>query len=443
MSLDQFLLSADTTDLNYPEIRPTLDLNFARVKTLDPRITFTRASSGSYFGADGILKYAGVNEARFDHNPVTGESLGLLIEEPRANLLLRSEEFDNASWTTLALNATVSANQTTAPDGATTADSIADDAVNNVHYIGQSVAVAAATTYTFSCFLRAGTSSFGYLSLSGGGPGWADTFVVNLSTGVGNIQAGSFGSTSIQAFANGWYRVVVTKITTGSGSPQLRIGVAQSLSVISYSSSGSNIFAWGAQLEVGAFPTSYIPTTTSSRTRVADNAQITGTNFSSWYNQPAGSVYAEFSPAFQGSASAQINNPGVWGVTQGSLGSFNGYGVRLVPSSLFIDSINGISRYAPGAFNNQVSIGLGAYLNTGQNYKTMFAWEPSGIAGSNQGQTAITNTNPAAAAMGTHDQFYLGRQNVGGVPTQLNGHIRRLTYWPKRLPNSQLQALTR
>jgi hypothetical protein len=78
MSVDQFLLSADTTDLNYPEIRPTLDLNFARVKALDPRITFTRSSGGSYVGADGLIKYAGVNEARFDHDPVTGESLGLL-----------------------------------------------------------------------------------------------------------------------------------------------------------------------------------------------------------------------------------------------------------------------------------------------------------------------------------------------------------------------------
>ena len=74
-----------SAELDYPTVLPTLDLDFANTKTLDPRITFTRASSGSYFGADGILKYAGVNEARFDHDPVTGESLGLLIEEQRTN----------------------------------------------------------------------------------------------------------------------------------------------------------------------------------------------------------------------------------------------------------------------------------------------------------------------------------------------------------------------
>ena len=92
MSVDQFLLSADTTDLNYPDVRPTLDLNFARVKTLDPRITFTRSSGGSYVGADGLIKYAGVNEARFDHDPATGESLGFLVETTRTNLLSWSEE---------------------------------------------------------------------------------------------------------------------------------------------------------------------------------------------------------------------------------------------------------------------------------------------------------------------------------------------------------------
>ena len=87
MSIDNFLLSSNTTDLNYPEVRPTLDLNFARVKALDPRITFTRASGGSYVGADGLIKYAGVNEPRFDHDLSTGESLGLLVERNSNNLI--------------------------------------------------------------------------------------------------------------------------------------------------------------------------------------------------------------------------------------------------------------------------------------------------------------------------------------------------------------------
>jgi hypothetical protein len=194
------------------------------------------------------------------------------------------------------------------------------------------------------------------------------------------------------------------------------------------------------QLEQGAFATSVIPTTTTALTRAADVASVN--TLSPWYSQPAGTVYAEFAPAFQGSASAAANNPGVWGATQNSLGSFNGYGVRLVPNSNFGDNINGISRYAPSGFNTQVSVGQLAFLTLGQTYKTAFAWDSSGIAGSRDGQAAVTNTNPAAAAMGAHDQLYLGRQNVGGVPTQLSGWLRRITYYPRRLSNAELVSIT-
>ena len=69
----------------YPAEGPTLNLNFAGSRTLDPRITFTRTqttSNGStYMGRDGLIKYAGPDEPRFDHRYVSGdiESLGLLM----------------------------------------------------------------------------------------------------------------------------------------------------------------------------------------------------------------------------------------------------------------------------------------------------------------------------------------------------------------------------
>ena len=72
---------------NYPKIRPSLNLDFTNSRELDPRITFSRASSGGYFDANGIYRQAAPNEARFDHDPVTGECKGLLIEESRTNLL--------------------------------------------------------------------------------------------------------------------------------------------------------------------------------------------------------------------------------------------------------------------------------------------------------------------------------------------------------------------
>ena len=71
---------------DYPTIKPSLNLNFARSRALDPRITFTRASVGTYVGRDGLIKTASENEPRFDHDPETLESLGLLLEEPRTNI---------------------------------------------------------------------------------------------------------------------------------------------------------------------------------------------------------------------------------------------------------------------------------------------------------------------------------------------------------------------
>ena len=76
------------TVVEYPTIRPALDLNFAATKTLDRRITFTRDSVGTYYDELGNVKYASNNTPRFDHDPDTGESLGLLIEESRTNLFL-------------------------------------------------------------------------------------------------------------------------------------------------------------------------------------------------------------------------------------------------------------------------------------------------------------------------------------------------------------------
>ena len=113
---------------NFPNTRPSLNLNFARSKTLDPRITFSRPQTGNgvtYVDEDGLIKYASADEPRFDHDPETGECLGLLIEESRQNLLLRSEEFDNGYWNIENASGSASkgsANIIAAPDGTVTGD---------------------------------------------------------------------------------------------------------------------------------------------------------------------------------------------------------------------------------------------------------------------------------------------------------------------------------
>ena len=70
--------------------------------------------------------------------------------------------------------------------------------------------------------------------------------------------------------------------------------MATSNGTVTYDGNGtSGIYLWGAQLEEGAFPSSYIPTTTAAATRSADVASITGTAFSGWYRQDEGTFYGE------------------------------------------------------------------------------------------------------------------------------------------------------
>ena len=239
---------------NFPSVRPTLDLDFANSKTLDPRITFTRASGGSYVGADGLIKLAGVNEARFDHDPITGESLGLLVEEQRTNLLLRSEEFDNASWNKG--NSTVSANSAAAPDGMLTADKLVEAATTSAHSVFSNFAATGAVPATLSVYAKAAERSEVALQIFEG---------ASLGTAVFNLVSGTIASGSglITPAGNGWYRCSTT-VTPPTGTLVRAFIITALGGGISYTGDGtSGIYLWGAQLEQSATVGEYIPTTST------------------------------------------------------------------------------------------------------------------------------------------------------------------------------------
>ena len=391
MSLDQFLLSADTTVLNYPEIRPTLDLNFARVKTLDPRITFTRASSGSYFGADGILKYAGVNEARFDHNPLTGESLGLLVEEQRTNLRLNSATYQPSSGGTPAAYTV----DQVAPDGTTTGSrQTAATPRTFEDYTGIANAL---YTFSFYCRVTSGTAAFS----------------IQLKNAVSDTVITS--DTSPVA-TTAWRRFTISGTTAGA-TPGARVEL---VGVV------PGFVLWGAQLEVGAFPTSYIPTTTAAATRNADVASITGANFSSWYRQDEGTVFAEGNS---------------YGLTASSFPTF---------ATISDGTANNRLQYA------YITAGLGGYLVLSGGTTVAELYPNSAInprraafaAAANNYAVSFNGASPFVDTAGNMpvgvNQMQIGNVLAGsGRTNNFFGTIKRLTYWPKRLPNSQLRALTR
>jgi hypothetical protein len=439
MSIDTFLLSADTTDLDYPEVRPTLDLNFARVKALDPRITFTRASGGTYVGADGLIKLAGVNEARFDHDPVTGESLGLLIEESRTNLVSYSEQFDNAYWgkarTTISLTNTT---LTAAPDGTFTAEKVIEDAQTGPHHIfTTNIPYVSGQTYTNSVYVKAAERTRISMRL---GNSIAFTqgnlqVVFNLSSGtIVNQQSNVQGR--IENVGNGWYRCSATSTATVTANDThfvLFLGKDDSVSTSYPGDNSSGVFVWGAQLEVGAFPTSYIPTVASTRTRAADNASITGKNFSDFFNFNEGTSYVSFK---FGPVTSGARNFVAYTTPQN--------GNVLLQRTTVAGFNHALSINFPGMTG--ISIGI---PNTQQftspflKANSIFSYKNGDIAYSTGGRIQYTN-NTTFLPLNDLSRPVV-KVNIGSTPSagHLNGHISRLTYFPKRLPNAQLQALTR
>jgi len=318
---------------------PSLDLRFADNKSLvdavtgQSLVTFTRASSGTFVDSAGLITTATTNEPRFDHNPTTGESLGLWVEEARTNLVLNS-------GTLLTQSVTVTA------------------VAHTLHFTG--------------------TGTITLTGVSTAGP------LVGTGTGESN-------------------RVSLT-FTPTAGSLTLTV-------------SGT---VTNAQLEAGAFRTSYIPTTTATATRAADVASITGSAFSSWYRQDEGTIYV------QGSTSASASNPILLSIEDGTVNERIQIR-RIVASNLAHGSVadGGVSQGAPSVTGfNANTIG-----------KICMTYALNNLQLSFNGALGIADTS---ATIPTVDRAFIGSASS---PLYANGHISRLTFWPQALL-SRLQSIT-
>jgi hypothetical protein len=396
----------DSTTTGYPSIRPTLDLNFAQTKVLDPRVTFYRDSLATYTDSLGIVRTVPANVSRFDHNPTTGESLGLLIEEQRTNWYSYSETFAGI-WTNDGI-AAMTSNQAIAPDGNNTASKIVGPYIYR-YFTGSGSPIANGSTVTASVFIKNnGANTLNFVIYSLGGTNVSAS--VNLSTGT---VTGS--GASIQSYPNGWYRVILTRtIDTGTG--------YVAIESLGGTGSSQSIYVWGAQLEQGSFSTSYIPTTTSTATRSADFAYMDGTNFSSWYNATEGTLQSEY--IINGVDSA-YNNTSVM-ITDGT-------------ESNYIAVFGYTPAYGWVQSSGATSFGTGVGGSTTSNtaYKLAVGYKVNDFASSLNGGTVATDNS---GSIPTVNRMLIGRRVSLDRP--LNGVVRRLLYYPKRLTNAQLQNLT-
>lgn len=234
--------------------------------------TFTRSgATATRVNSAGLIEVVAADTPRFDYDPVTLAIRGLLIEEARTNLLLQSAEFDNGSWGKVA--ASVTANAATSPDGSTVADKLVEDTANSPHFIHQSVAKAAsAITYTASVFAKAGERTELALWMDDAvGPAANVLFDLSAGTaGTPSLSGFTSGSATITDFGNGWYRCTLTATSNTVTTVRHIIELRNDSDSVYTGDGTSGVYIWGAQLEAGAFPTSYIPATSASATRPAD-----------------------------------------------------------------------------------------------------------------------------------------------------------------------------
>jgi hypothetical protein len=296
---------------------------------------------------------------------------------------------------------------------------LVEDTATGAHYIATSTTIIASTTYTQSIYLKAAerTKVRYYSQLSG----TLKSCDIDLSTGT--ISSSTFtNAPTITSVGDNCWRVAITETSSSTSSGSIfYISMLDGSGNLAYTGNGySGIFLWGAQLEALAFATSYIPTTTAQVTRAADNAVMTGTNFSSWYNQTQGTLYSE--------ASTSDTFPTVFGI--GDTTANNRIQMGLCPISGL-----GLRSYVVTSGVQQNNITVGNYT-----LKSFAKISLSCINGTFVGAFNGTASSTATGTIPVCTQAYIGQSNYGG--NFLNGWIKKITYYPTALTSAQLQALT-
>lgn len=379
---------------------------------LHSAFTFTRADAttcATYFDSAGVMQLAAANVPRFDHDPDTLALRGLLVEEQRTNLLLRSAEFDNASWTKV--GGSVTQNATTSPDGATAADLFVEDSASSGHGLDQAATVSGAVTLSF--YVKYAGRQWIRLDPYGTASPGTDSVWFDILNGVkGTQQANCVGT--ITSVGNGWYRITWTATCSAASLTVSVRGSSADNNSSNYVWFGANAFyIWGAQLEAGSFATSYIPTAGSAVTRASDAASVPKASIS--YNESQSTVYAEYDLLW----ATPSTTSGLVGIDAN--GRFVYWTGNLVPSIYDGTTIRG---------GDAVNGSLGAN-------KTAAGFGPAGIAIASNGGAAISSAFDgvfgAAASL-----------NVGsaGTGSPLCGHIKNLRYYPRQLTGAELQAVT-
>lgn len=395
----------------------------AQLEQRSSATAYTATTTAPVVKYQPVLQTAASGAARFDHDPVTSESKGLLIEEARTNLLPYSADFSNSAW--VKSKAAVYSNQVIAPDGTQNADNVVGTTVSGEHYV-QDDLTAATGTFTDSVFVKAnGVTSFFIRPVHvGADEGDTQTATFNLSNGtIASLPSNT--TATITDVGNDWYRCTFTFTITGTLSGSY--GVRLQLSVTGDGYKG--VYLWGAQREAGSFPTSYIPTSGSTVTRAADAAAITGSNFNFFSNQQ-GSLYAE-TEIFDVYKGTDIFPRTIAFVGDDADQDHIAFYHQITSSTKQTNSsvLRSGTTYASNILQNAMADGF---------IKMSIGFANDDIAAvANNGTGVVTDTS--AVLPDITELRIFGSVRYQPAP---NGYIKKVAYYPKRLSNATLQAMT-
>ncbi len=423
------------TPQDYPNQRPRVDWNFVKVKKLDPRITYLRSGPASYVDEFGIVKMVGDNVPRFDHDSETGESRGLLIEPGRTSRLTQSTHNDAYShFRQYDRGAIIKG-----PDGVEnsareyTVDSNGGTGGTTTIWANQAIGIADATS--FSCFVKITRgSTMGFRFFDNNNNKESEKWTISggaitdgsYATVVQSDPGSTEGTSSYELYPNGWVRCRWENVSApgGNATSYLQLYIWDHAAA---NSDGDNIgyAVWGFQVENGAFCTSpiYKPTT-AAVSRGSDFAYLdgtVGTEFDDIYKKQEGTFIIDW-----------FNNP------QGNLN--DGY-------VFTVDDGTGNNRIGAVNSNNyQVTVTSGGSsqgtrdlgsINSGDN-KIAFTYKLNDQATSLNGSDVSVDTS-CTLPTGLKYWWFGLRQ---GQYDLLGGYMKRIVYYPTRLPNNQLKTLS-
>ena len=336
----------------------------------------------------------------------------MLIEPAATNLIVNSEDF---SQDVTLSNCTVQSGFT-APDASTNAYKLIEDNTNSLKLFraNNNTATAASTSYSSSIFVKAGERTkvriYAYHLTN---QFFAVDYDLISNSSLGEVPFNTqVDGHSIEDCGNGWKRITVTGQKASTYSWDVGISPLDDDGNDTYQGDGtSGVYIWGAQLEEGTFATSYIPTAGSAVTRAADELVIDGSDFTDFYNQSEGTIYVE-------TLGRELDFNYIFSISDGSSNN------RIVSihhefNHLFVQT-SGTLQGAPD----------GGTFIAGTLCRYAASFKQNNLSVAIDGGNVTTDTS---ATLPTVNKINIGSRENGNE--LLNGHIKRVIYWPHHSDN--------